>query len=308
MDHEVIVAQYLSYCQFQKNLSEKTRRAYGTDIRQFYGVVDTDGEALSKTSILKYMEHLHDKFKPKTVRRKIASLKAFVNYLDDEDLIERNPFDKLKIKYKESQTLPKTISVDHLQRILNVLYKELQRPVSEFAHAQLVRDIAVLELLFATGVRVSELCGLDIRNVNLRGKFAKVMGKGAKERVLQIENKEVLAALKAYLLLRNVLCPEPEAEAFFLNRHGRRLSDQSVRNMIAKYTRLAKVAAHITPHMFRHTFATLLLEGGVDIRYIQQILGHSSILTTQIYTRVTSLQQKSILHKKNPRNRLNIAV
>lgn len=307
-NHVQALREYLNHCRFQKNLSAKTLGAYDADLRQFYEIVEDEAEALTKSSILRYMECLHNSYKPKTVKRKIASLKAFISYLEEEEQIITNPFDKLKIKYKEIQALPKTIPVDILQRILNCMYKELQRPKRGFAKAQLLRDIAVLELLFATGARVSELCGLDLANLNLRGKFARIMGKGSKERLLQIENRDVLNALKAYLAERKTFEPLTNEAAFFINRHGRRLSDQSVRNMITKYAKLAKISLHLTPHMFRHTFATLLLEAGVDIRYIQQILGHSSILTTQIYTRVTSVQQKNILYRKNPRNRLNVAV
>jgi integrase/recombinase XerD len=177
-----------------------------------------------------------------------------------------------------------------------------------FSIAESARDIAVVELLFATGVRVSELCSLELSDLNIKARYIRVFGKGSKERIVQIENTEVLSALKSYLSVRSKLNPLQGELAVFINRCGRRLSPQSVRILVDHCANQSNANIHVTPHMFRHTFATMLLEEGVDIRYIQNILGHSSILTTQIYTRVSSKKQKSILHSKNPRNRLNVKI
>jgi integrase/recombinase XerD len=211
----------------------------------------------------------------------------------------------MKIKFQEPFLLPKTIPLITIQAILLAAYQDLyQNNTTTFYYKTVLRDIAVLELLFATGIRVSELCSLTINDVNLSEGYIKIYGKGSKERIVQIGNKEVLLALTDY---KNTLrLPKCNSGFFFINRLNKRLSEQSVRYMIKKYVGIAGISMHITPHMFRHSFATLLLEEDVDIRYIQQLLGHSSIVTTQIYTHVTSNKQKSILTSKHPRNKVII--
>jgi integrase/recombinase XerD len=244
-------------------------------------------------------------YKPKSVKRKIASLKAFCGHLEYEDLIEINPFAKIRSRFQEPFRLPRTISLKDIQKILSSAYRSLsEEKTSGVQHSAKTRDIAVLEFLFATGVRVSELCSLKSENISLSEHTVRIMGKGAKERVLQFGNADVLVALNRY---KNVFAKQIQSSGhFFVNRLGNRLSEQSVRFMIKKYSAQAGITSNITPHMFRHSFATLLLEEDVDIRYIQQLLGHSSIITTQIYTHISLSKQKSILLAKHPRNRITV--
>ena len=162
-----------------------------------------------------------------------------------------------------------------------------------------LRDIAVCEMLFATGMRISELCALRVHDVNLQDGTILIYGKGSKERRLQIGSLDVILVLEKY---RTEFHYEIEhCQSFFVNQSGRPLSDQTVRRMINKYAELAGIELHITPHMFRHTFATSLLEADVDIRYIQEMLGHSSIHITEIYTHVAVSKQRDILASKHPR-------
>jgi len=164
-----------------------------------------------------------------------------------------------------------------------------------------LRDRAILETLFATGIRVSELCSLKVKDISIDDGVIKIMGKGAKERIVQIRNSEVISSLQRYQTSNKF-----ESEYFFVNRQAARISEQSVRFMIRRLCNTADVPQHITPHMFRHSFATLLLEEDVDIRYIQRMLGHSSIQTTQIYTQVTMEKQRQILTLKHPRNKIRL--
>jgi integrase/recombinase XerD len=167
-----------------------------------------------------------------------------------------------------------------------------------------LKNIAVLELLFSTGLRVSELCSIKSSDIDLKIGFVKVWGKGAKERIVFISNQETLSSLRKY---KTGFSEQIESTGwFFVNRLGRKLTEQSVRDTIKLHAKLAKISEHITPHMLRHSFATLMLEEDVDIRYIQSILGHSSISTTQIYTYVSLNKQKNIMKKKHPRNRISI--
>ncbi len=290
------VEQYLFACEFQKGLDAKTVKAYRIDLRQF---IEGKWE-LTRDGVLSYVSDLHLRYKPRTSRRKIASLKAFCNYLEYEELLSENPFTKLRLKLGVPVTLPRTIPLSAIERILAAAYSLKKECKSEYQRIIYLRDIAVLELLFATGVRVSELCSLSRRDVKLEEGEVKIYGKGAKERFVQITNPSVLQALREYRQETD------HSEIFFVNRLGKPLSDQSVRGIVKKYGKLGGVEQHITPHMFRHSFATLLLEEDVDIRYIQRLLGHSSIVTTQIYTHVAGKKQRDILSAKHPRNRLEV--
>lgn len=301
----MLIAQYLSYCKYEKGLDPKTQKAYKTDLLQFADYILGKESVLSKDNLQVYLTELHRRYKIKSVKRKIASLKAFFNYLEYEDVLPDNPLNRMRIKLHEPFLLPRTISLETVDMILQCAYKQKQSSNSTPCQARThLRDIAVLEFLFATGVRVSELCFLRKDSINLSSGEIKIYGKGSKERLIQIGNKDVLSAISAYY---SASSSDIESSGwFFVNRLGQRLSDQSVRNIVNRYTRLAGIDQHITPHMFRHAFATLLLEEDVDIRCIQQLLGHSSISTTQIYTHVTSKKQRDILTAKHPRNRIFI--
>lgn len=299
-EYKLHIDEFLNYCRYHKKLSEKTIRAYKIDLSQYEAFSDE----LSKQALWDYIEHLNKKYKPKTAKRKLATLKAFIHFLLLQDLIDFNPFDKLETTIKEPLLLPKTIPLGVIAKLISFAYQQIVFAKSDYQVRCAVRNAAILELLFATGARVAEICTLRSDNVDLLGNSVKFYGKGSKERIIPIENFAVLNILiKYHSLFEKEI---PSSGYFFVNKLGRRMTEQSVRNMINSYCKLCGVEMHITPHMFRHSFATLLLEEDVDIRYIQRMLGHSSITTTQIYTHVTSSKQKEILKTKHPRNKLNI--
>ena len=297
----IYVKEFISYCKFRKTLNDKTIKAYSIDLRQFFEYV---GGNLDKTFICEYISYLHKQYKPKTCRRKIATLKAFVHYLLIEDIIEINPFDKIETSFREPALLPKTIPLNVINNLLHIAYSQWEDAVTTYAKRSCLRDIAVMEMLFATGARVSEICSLTPNTVDLSNHTIKILGKGSKERIIQIENIDVLKVLSDYYAtFKNDIY---SSGYYFVNKLHKRLTEQSVREIINKYAKLSNSNMHITPHMFRHSFATLLLEEDVDIRYIQKILGHSSITTTQIYTHVAMTKQKEILSIKHPRNKISI--
>ena len=299
-EYKLHIDEFLNYCRYHKKLSDKTIRAYKIDLSQ-YGVFSNE---LSKQALWDYIEYLNKKYKPKTAKRKLATLKAFIHFMLLQDLIDFNPFDKLETTIKEPLLLPKTIPLGVIAKLISFSYQQIVFAKSDYQIRSAVRNTAILELLFATGARVAEICTLRSDNVDLLGNSVKFYGKGSKERIIPIENFAVLSILRKYhsLFEKEI----PDSGYFFVNKLGRRMTEQSVRNMINFYCKQCGVDMHITPHMFRHSFATLLLEEDVDIRYIQRMLGHSSITTTQIYTHVTSAKQKEILKTKHPRNKLNI--
>ena len=297
--------KYLEYCQQQKRLDSKTLKAYQIDLTQFSRHSDNMNVLDITPCVLEnYISTLHQQYKPKTVKRKIASIKAFFHYLEYKDIISQNPFNKVQVKFREPVILPKTIPLNTVEILLSAIYKQYSEAGTDYQRKTALRDAAVMELLFATGIRISELCSLKMNDINLYDRTILIYGKGAKERKLQIGNDDVIKILEKY---RNTYLNEiKRTNHFFVNQNGRPLSDQSVRRAINKYTSLAAIELHITPHMFRHTFATSLLEADVDIRYIQEMLGHSSINITEIYTHVAMSKQRDILTTKHPRNSFKI--
>lgn len=305
------VAQFLFHCQYEKNLSPKTLKAYSIDLRQFrefveaeHGVTDLGG--IDKIVLRAYVKSLFGGLADKSVKRKVASLKSLFHHMEREDEILVNPFRKLDIRIKEKKRLPRTISLADLERLFRHVYrlKAGLRDRESNAYHVLIRDIAVLELLFATGARVAEVCNLGTADVDLRRGQARILGKGGRERILPFWDDELSRVLGEYLALSRE--PGEETGHFFLNRRGRRLSEQSVRMVLRKHAHNAGLPRTITPHMLRHSLATLLLEEGLDIRYIQHLLGHSSIATTQVYTEVRAGSQRRALAQKHPRRKLRI--
>ena len=296
------IDEYLNYCETQKRLDAKTLKAYKIDLTQFISEIVTENIVdITPTMLETFIANLHTKHKPKTVKRKIASVKALFHYFEYRDLIEKNPFNKIQIKFREATTLPKIIPLNYIEVILSTIYDYKGSAKTKFQQRNALRDVAVIELLFATGMRISELCSLGINDINLDNGTILIFGKGSKERMLQIGNAEVINILKEYHA--DFLHECENCGYFFANQSGNPLSDQTVRRMINKYTELASINLYITPHMFRHTFATSLLDADVDIRYIQEMLGHSSINITEIYTYVATAKQRDILSTKHPRNR-----
>lgn len=298
------ITEYIEYCEYRKRLDSKTLKAYRIDLKQYEDFCTELSDFFDKKVINHFITSLHQKYKPKTIRRKIASLKAFFHHMEYREILTENPFDKLDIRFREARLLPQTIPFHSIQTFLSTIYAQKEQAESEYQLHCCIRDIAVIELLFATGMRISELCSLKPSDIDLESNNILIYGKGAKERMIQIGNQEVIDAL---ILYQKTFQTNIEACGyFFVNRLQHRLSDQSVRFMINRYTKLAGINQHITPHMFRHSFATLLLEQNVDIRYIQRMLGHSSISTTEIYTHVSNTKQKDILVHKHPRNLMDV--
>lgn len=278
------ISEYIEYCEYRKRLDSKTLKAYKIDLKQFEIFCTDLSDCFAKNVVDDFITNLHKQYMPKTVKRKIASLKAFFHHMEYKELLNENPFTKLEIRFREAKLLPKTIPFHSIQTFLSTLYAQKELAESEYQLRCCIRDIAVIELLFATGMRISELCSLKPSDIDFESSNILIYGKGAKERIIQLGNQEVIAALVLY---QETFKKDIEVCGyFFVNRLQHKLSEQSVRFMINHYAELAGISQHITPHMFRHSFATLLLEQDVDIRYIQRMLGHSSISTTEIYTHV----------------------
>ena len=299
--------QFLSHCQYERNLTGKTLKAYATDLRQFSAYLSQVGAVevldVDREVVRAFLQGLYTGYQPRSIKRKMATLKAFFTYLEYEDLIPSSPFRKLRIKVDRVKDLPRTMTLDTVRKLFAEAYALRDQAKGQKLEAA-TRDVALLELMFATGMRVGEVCGLRMAHVDLDQGSVRVMGKGRRERLVPICGDKPLDALRSYASFRALHNGSRQngAPEFFLSTDGESpVSDQYVRALVRRLADLAGINQHITPHMFRHTIATLLLENGVDIRNIQALLGHSSISVTEIYVRVNEKAQREVIKEGMPR-------
>lgn len=222
------ISEYLDYCQCQKRLDKKTLKAYRIDLGQLECQLSTDDiQAVIPRILETYIADLHSKYAPRTVRRKIASIKAFFRFLEQKEQIERSPFHKMEIKFREPVILPKTISLRTIETFLSTIYQQYKNAQTEYQRKNALRDAAVIETLFATGIRISELCSLKPKDVDLQDNCILIYGKGSKERKIQIGNEDVTCILQKYK--SSYLVEMQACDHFFANQNQTPLSDQSVR-------------------------------------------------------------------------------
>jgi len=312
---------FLEYCQYQKRLSPATIKAYRFDLQDFFHFLTISGrenlpvDRADRRLLEQYVNYMGaEQFSVKTVKRRIACLRSFFDYLEYQELIPQTPFVRFRMDLKEPPKPPRTMPLSEVQQLLRTVYEamppELPHHFKDIVngHRKIkpgsqeflwLRDVAILEVLFASGLRVGELCSLKFEDLDTVQQSLRVHGKGGKVRTVYLCNGDVLRTFGLYIAARKHC--DVDSPYIFISKFKRQLSTQGVRNMILRYTGDAGIVHRITPHMFRHTFATLLLEEGVDIKYIQDFLGHSSISTTQIYLHTSPGKQKSILQTCHPR-------
>lgn len=294
MDH---TQQFLHYLQATKNLSPKTLSAYKSDLTQYYAFERN----ITQPDICAFIAYLNSDcgLKDVSIRRKIITLKIFYEYMLDNGHVERSPFAKLKFRFKQEHRLPKTLSVSEISKMLDCLNVD---PVTltPFAQTEFVRDAALIDLLISTGIRIGEAAALKTEDVIIPDRTILIHGKGRKQRLIYISSPITWKRLTSLVKERARM----GKEHLFANRYGAPLSIHGVEYVYKKYARKARINPHSTPHYLRHTFATNLLANGADLRSVQEILGHASVATTQIYTEVTTTRKKQVLNKFNYRNKL----
>ncbi len=273
------------------NCSSHTLRAYQKDILQhleFLRRLDISSPVqVTPLQLRKFLVQLRGKdYKVTTLSRKLASLRSFYRFLFKEGIIESNPATVLRFP-KRHKVLPKFLSPQEVESLLGAIDED--SPTGR-------RDRAILETLYSTGVRVSELVGLDVGDVDMLSELVKVKGKGKKERIVPI-GSHALEAVKVYLATR----PQKDKEALFLNKGGGRLTTRSVARTVEKYMRLSDIRQRPSPHTLRHSFATHMLDRGADLRAVQEMLGHASLSSTQIYTHVSTERLRHVYHQAHPR-------
>ncbi len=291
------IEAFLQFLELEKGYSGNTLAAYRNDLEQFAQAMEAEGisswEQVNQDVIIDYIMSLREReYASSTVARKIAALKSFFHFLAAEEIISDDPtlnLDSPKVKKR----LPVTLSYEEVERLL-------EAPKGSSPKA--IRDKALLELLYATGMRVTELVSLDLEDINLASGTVRVtQGKGSKERIIPIHSRAV-EALREYLAkARRMLLKSPDERALFLNHRGERLTRQGLWLIIKQYVREAGIKTEVTPHTLRHSFATHLLNGKADLRHVQELLGHANISTTQIYTHISSERLREIYDESHPR-------
>ena len=293
-----MITDYLTMLEAERNLSRDTLKAYRIDLGQFLAF--TEGGPVDRQLLSRYVSHLNQTYSPRTVKRKLASVRAFFTWRTC-DAPEENPFLYYHAKIATPAQLPRIIPDQLVSDLLGSVYDAYDP-----ARPETLRDILVLELLFGAGVRVSELCALT-KDTFLLGRQSlrlHIHGKGRRDRIIELTTPALLQTAARYCQWYQ----QTDGSAVFYNRLGTPLSPPSVRKIIRTHLDRLGCRYHVTPHMFRHTFATSLLNEGMDIRFIQSLLGHSSISTTQIYTHVSNRQQTLLLAEKHPRNRMEFSL
>lgn len=288
------IEAFLRHLALERNLSEHTLRAYRQDLTDFAAYCPSSPQSIEMVDIRGFIAHQTMEGKSKTtVARRLAALRSFFAFLYREGRISLNPA-RLVATPKTPKHLPSFLSVDDA-------FSLVQEP--EGFGLLPVRDKALLELLYSSGLRVSEIAGLNVEDVNIREGLVKVLGKGRKERIVPIGGK-ALDALKAYLIERLLYKKKKKSDAsdsaLFLNKSATRLTDRQIRRIVVKYARAIGIEGQIGPHTLRHTFATHLLTGGADLRVIQELLGHSSLSTTQKYTHLDIGHLIDVYDKAHP--------
>ncbi|MBU4346147.1 MAG: site-specific tyrosine recombinase XerD [Candidatus Omnitrophica bacterium] len=291
-----LVDTFLNYLSVERGLAGNTIVAYGRDLSTYIGfLIGRNKDALSKTTrndITNFMLYQKDKgLSTNSISRQLAAVKVFYRFLVRERLLKDNP-SSLIDSPKLWKKIPDTLSLNEVKALLN-------QP--NIRDTQGIRDKAILEAFYATGMRVSEAVNLKLDNVNLNIGFLRCIGKGNKERVIPV-GKKAIGSIRRYLeISRPQLLKKKESEFLFLNRFGKRISRQSLWKIIKRYARQARIKKPIKPHTLRHSFATHLLEGGADLRSVQEMLGHANISTTQIYTHINKDRLKTIHRTFHPR-------
>lgn len=336
MSDSIIIQDFLNYLNFEKRFSEHTAKCYGADLVQFSthlidcsqsGSSDSSSDMISSpqqheglaavaleiqtkpeidqlllsadvNAIRAFLAHLNEKqYSKSTIARKLATLRSFYKFLVKRNQVTSNPVAVVKTP-KQDKRLPKFLEYEEVKRLLET------PPMDNWLGA---RDRAILETLYSTGVRVSELVALNMDDIDFLGEVIHVKGKGKKERITPI-GSSALQVIQHYMEFRNKRAQSNDnfdPKVLFVNKHGRRLSTRSVRRKMDKYLKIAGLDPLISPHTLRHSFATHMLNNGADLRSVQELLGHQSLSTTQIYTHLTTKKLKDVYENAHPRDNMD---
>jgi len=314
-------AQFLTGYFSTHQRRRKTQTAYQLDLSQFcnFAGVRCDVLRLTGTLIEKWAAHLREAgYSPASIRRKMVTLRVFCGYWVRKGVLQESPFWRVKLSFGRVEQLPRSLTEREMRALLNQAWRNYSSVESGVvitdatslrhcdkspASYRRLRDLALVDLLFATGMRVGEVSAVDIHDFFIKEAILRVKGKGGRDRLAFIVDGTSARIQRAHMEAR--LRVKTESNALFINAAGSRLSTQGITKTIARLRHEARIKRHITPHMLRHTVATLLLRNGADIRVVQEFLGHASIVTTQRYTHITKDHMVRVLRKRHPSFKLN---
>jgi len=293
-----VLENFLNYMLVERNFAQNTREAYNNDLKRYLLFMQESAGEMGTITAHHIEQFIHELFstglEASSMARNISVIRSFHKFLVIDRALETNPSENLHLP-KQARYLPTVLTVDETMCLL-------EAPISTIPQGRYcTRDKALLELLYATGVRVSELVNLQQQSLYLEAGFVRIFGKGSKERLVPVGNSAIKWIGKYRSGLRLSLVKRDSNDYLFLNSRGKKLSRMAVYNMVQHYAKLAGIEKNISPHTFRHTFATHLLEGGADLRAVQDMLGHSSIVTTQIYTHIDRSFIKEVHKTFHPR-------
>lgn len=284
-----LIERFMDFLKAEQGVSDHTLRAYGKDLKEFFSFIDKKPKDIDYLDIRGFLASLHHRrLKKSSIARKLASIRSFYKYLHREGHVKKNPAKLISLP-KVPKDLPRFLDIDEV-------FSLMDKPEGDTFKA--TRDKAILELLYSSGLRVSELTSLDISDLDNKESLIRVKGKGKKERIVPVGSKAI-DAIQNYLPER-ISLRKKSSPALFLNNRGGRLTQRSVRRILLHYSRMINLKGDLSPHTLRHTFATHLLHEGADLRSIQELLGHSSLSTTQRYTHVDIGHLTEVYDKAHP--------
>lgn len=285
------ILNFLEYLEVIKKHSEHTIRNYQIDLLDFLEFNNNKILNINKNIVNEYMKYLYNKnISKSTISRRLSSLRGFYNYLYKKDLISKNYFIGIKNPKKEN-SLPKLVKDIDIDKMFNI--PDIKKPLGQ-------RNLLIIRMLYSTGIRVSELVNIKLSDIDIEERTIKILGKGNKERIVVFGNN-TKETLQLYLNNGRYRLNTKDSKYLFLNKDGKKISDRYIRNIIDDIIVKASIQMHISPHMLRHTFATVMLNNGADLVSVKDLLGHESLNTTSIYTHVSDDKIKEIYNKAHPR-------
>lgn len=291
------IKEFIANCKVTKNLSDKTINAYRQDLTAYERyLAETGGNVMTYVSYMLDTNH-----KISTIKRHLATLNQYYKYLFRNDKLA-NPMLQFEFHLKSERVLPRTITVREVKKLLQTVYKLRDNASTPFAKFETTRDLALIDLLCSTGIRIGEAAAITADDIDLRSRIVLIHGKGKKERLIYLSCAETVNNIKNWLSIRNGI--KSDHNYIFINRKNCPISIHGIEDIFDKYKRIAEINPHATPHYLRHTFATNLLANGSDLRSVQEILGHSNVSVTERYTEVTTSRKIKVLRKFNFRNNL----
>lgn len=296
------INEFIITTQSTKNVSSKTIVAYRSDLNDFNSFLSQN--ALDEQIVLKYVNYLSNikHLKDSTIKRKLVVLKLFFEFLTKHNYIEKNYYEIHSFRFKQEKRLPRILTPQEVQKLLSYVQNQAVKATSEYGTWKAIRDLALIDILISTGIRIAEASNISLNDIISSEHVILIHGKGRKQRMIYISCQQTWTNLTKWLKIRNTR--PTQSDMVFVNRFGEQLGIHGIEYIFNRIKSSAGINPQATPHYLRHTFATYLLTNGADLRSVQEILGHSSVAITEIYTEVTTNRKKQVLNKYNYRNKL----